>query len=86
MVSFEPGFDVTPRGVSFIARVDGHLVACSVTATALAEKESLAVADSTALRKIFKRHEELIRDQMARKIAQGLAEPDRTFCLHSGEF
>ena len=86
MVSFEPGFDVTSRGVSFIARVDGHLVACSVSAAALAEKESLAAADTTALRKIFKRHEELIRDQMARKIAQGGAEPDRTFCLHAGEF
>ena len=86
MVSFEPGFDVTPRGVSFIARVDGHLVACSVTAAALAEKEGLAAADTTALRKIFKRHEESIRDGIARKIAQGVAEPDRTFCLHCGEF
>jgi hypothetical protein len=38
MVDFDPGFDITPRGVSFIARVDGHLVGCWIDASALAEK------------------------------------------------
>ena len=86
MVVFEPGFDVTLRGVSFVARVDGRLVACWVPADALAEKEGLPAVDSTALRKIFKRYEELIRDRMAQKIARGASDPDRTFCLRSGEF
>ena len=86
MVDFEPGFDVTPRGVSFIARVDGHLVACWVDASVLAEKEGLQRLTLANLRKTFKKHETGIKDGISRKIAEGTAEPDRTFCLRSGEF
>ena len=86
MVNFEPGFDVTPRGVSFIARVDGHLVGCWIDAGTLAEKEGSHSTDLASLRKFFKKHEALIRDRLARRITQGAAEPDRTFCLRSGEF
>jgi hypothetical protein len=43
-------------------------------------------ADAVTLRKLFKKHEDLIRNRIAQKIAQGATEPDRTFCLRSGEF
>ena len=86
MVNFEPGFEITQTGVSFIARVDGHLVGCWIDASALTEREGLCSADSVTLRKLFKKHETLIRDRIAQKIAQGAAEPDRTFSLRSGEF
>lgn len=61
-------------------------MACWVPAAALIRKESVAAADTAALRKIFKKHEELIRERIARKITQGMAESDRTYCLHPGEF
>jgi hypothetical protein len=86
MVDFEPGFDITPQGVSFIARVDGHLVACWVDSSVLAEKEGLEGINSASLRKAFKKHETAIKNGIIRKIAEGTAEPDRTFCLRSGEF
>src|ERR1700760_3470611 len=84
MGDFEPGFEITPTGVSFIARVDGHLVGCWIDASALTEKEGIRSADLVTLRKLFTKHEALIRDRITQKIGKGAAEPDRTFSLHSG--
>jgi hypothetical protein len=86
VVTFEPGFDITPHGISFIARVKGKLVGCWVDSGALAEKEGLHDPDSAKLRMVFKKHEAAIRDQITRKIHEGAAEPDRTFRLRRGEF
>jgi Protein of unknown function (DUF1488) len=86
MVTFEPGFEITPHGISFIARVNGNLVGCWVDSGALAEKEGLHHPDSVKLRTVFKKHEAAIKDQITRKIYAGAAEPDRTFRLRSGEF